>query len=574
MIPFVLSLSKGVLFMVRQAYHEQKSRLCKKSNIFSLNLKSIQKMVKYNNYGMELSMNYWIMVASPDKWFCENCHENANVNDTLLNLTTQPWRVREDYFQNAKIGDKCIIKISKDNRSIGRRTLENGEVVDVLESGIYGLAEIVKELYFDEEDQCHRVTIRITKNLFQSNEIIEQDMAEKILGNDFISQSSKKIEEKKYQGVLSIIDIEENSEFEDDEDLQKNNEQEDLTLYPADVKIQRDMFSVRELKTEYKEKKLVLAPDFQRELVWTLKQKSELIESILMGIPLPMIYFFEGDEGIIQVVDGKQRLTSLFEFLDNLYPLSQSLKILPHLRGKKYSDLEPAEQTKIARHQFVTQTIIPPTPDKIKFDIFERVNRKGSMLNNQEMRNALYQGKSTHLLNKLAKNKSFLKATGNGISPTRMKDRYIILRFIAFYLWREKQLFTKKGESVEYKSDIDEFVGATMDHINRLDNGSIEQLEQMFNRVMEIAYKLGGEDVFRIPGNERKRPINMSLLESLGYFFSKIDINKDNNLYKRKIQELLMDKEYMTALTVRIDSSPSVKIRFDKVDTLLTGFQQ
>jgi hypothetical protein len=519
-------------------------------------------------------MNYWIMVASPDKWFCENCHENANVNDTLLNLTIQSWKVREDYFQNAQIGDKCIIKISKDTRSIERRTLDNGEVVDVLESGIYGLADIVKELYFDDESQCHRVTIQMTKNLFRSNEIIAQDMAEKILGNDFISQSSKKIEEKKYQGVLSIIDIEENSEFEDDENLQKNGDQEDLTLYPADVKIQRDMFSVRELKTEYKEKKLVLAPDFQRELVWTLKQKSELIESILMGIPLPMIYFFEGDEGIIQVVDGKQRLTSLFEFLDNLYPISQSLKILPHLRGKKYSDLEPAEQTKIARHQFVTQTIIPPTPDKIKFDIFERVNRKGSMLNNQEMRNALYQGKSTHLLNKLAKNKSFLKATGNGISPTRMKDRYIILRFIAFYLWREKQLFTKKGEPVEYKSDIDEFVGATMDYINRLDDGSIEQLEQMFNRVMNIAYKLGGEDVFRIPGNERKRPINMSLLESLGYFFSKIDINKDNNLYKRKIQELLMDKEYMTALTVRIDSSPSVKIRFDKVDTLLTGFQQ
>lgn len=522
---------------------------------------------------MELSMNYWIMVASPDKWFCENCQQNANVNDILLNLTTQPWRVRDDYFQNAQIGDKCIIKISKDTRSIERRTLDNGEVVDTLESGIYGLGEILKELYYDTQDQCHRVMIQITKNLFRTNEIIAQDMAEKILGNDFISQSSKKIDEKKYQGVLSIIDIEENSEFEDDENLQGNSEQEDLTLYPADVKIQRDMFSVRELKTEYMEKKLVLAPDFQREFVWTLKQKSELIESILMGIPLPMIYFFEGDEGIIQVVDGKQRLTSLFEFLDNQFPLSP-LKILPHLRGKRYLDLEPAEQTKIARHQFVTQTIIPPTPDKIKFDIFERVNRKGSMLNNQEMRNALYQGKSTDLLNTLAKNESFLKATGSGISPTRMKDRYIILRFIAFYLWREKQLTSKKGELIEYKSDIDEFVGATMDYINRLDDKSIEQLEQMFNRAMEIAYKLGGEDIFRIPGNERKRPINMSLLESLGYFFSKINVNKDNNLYKKKIQELLVDKEYMTALTVRIDSSPSVKIRFDKVDNLLTGFEQ
>jgi len=517
-------------------------------------------------------MNYWILIASPDKWFCEGCSENANVNEVLFNLTVQQWRVREDYFQNAKKGDKCILEISQDTRSIERRTLDNGDVVDVLESGIYALAEITKELYFDEEDQCYRITIEVTKNLFQENEIINQDMAEKILGNDFISQSSKKLDEKKYLSILSIIDIEENSEFENDEDIENTEIEEDITLYPADVKIQRDMFSVRELKTEYIDKKLILAPDFQRESVWTLKQKSELIESILMGIPLPMIYFFEGDEGIIQVVDGKQRLTSLFEYLDDKYPLSQSLKILPRLRGKKYSDLEPAEQTKIARHQFVTQTIIPPTPDKIKFDIFERVNRKGSMLNNQEMRNALYQGKSTDLLKKLAKNDSFQKATGNGISPTRMKDRYIILRFIAFYLLREKQLVTKKGELVEYKSDIDEFVGTTMDYINRLENSSIEWLEQVFNKAMENAYKVGGKDVFRIPGNERKRPINMPLLESLGYFFSKIDINKDTHMYKQKINELLLDKEYITALTVRIDSSPSVKIRFDKVDSLLRGF--
>ncbi len=517
-------------------------------------------------------MNYWILVAAPDKWFGESCQKNANVNDTLLNLTTQSWRVREDYFQNAQIDDKCVLKISKDTRSIERRTLSNGEVVDTLESGIYGLGEIIKELYFDKEEQCYKITIKVIKNLFLMNEIIKQDMAEKILGNDFTSQSSKKIEEKKYQSILSIIDIEENCEFEDNEDLEDNSIKEDITLYPADVKIQRDMFSVRELKTEYLEKKLILAPDFQREFVWTLKQKSELIESILMGIPLPMIYFFEGNEGIIQVVDGKQRLTSLFEFLDNLYPLSQSLKILPHLRGKKYSDLEPAEQTKIARHQFVTQTIIPPTPDKIKFDIFERVNRKGSMLNNQEMRNALYQGKSTDLLNKLAKKESFQSATGNAISPTRMKDRYIILRFIAFYLWREKLLISKKAELIEYKSDIDEFLGATMDYINRSDDNFIKELEQMFNKVMKIAYKLGGEDIFRIPGNERKRPINMSLLESLGYLFSKIEIKDDINIYKKKIKELLDDNNYMIALTVRIDSSPSVKIRFDKIDNLLVGF--
>ena len=194
-------------------------------------------------------------------------------------------------------------------------------------------------------------------------------MSEKILGNDYFSMSSKKLEEIEENSQIDELEFESEIDF-DNEDMH----------YPVEVKIQRDMYSVRELKTEYEDKMLILAPDFQREFVWTLRQQSELIESILMGIPLPMVYFFEGDEGVIQVVDGKQRLTSLFNFLDNLYPLS-NLPILSHLKGLRYKDLKPAERTKIARHQFVTQTIIPPTPDKIKFDIFERVNRKGSTLN-------------------------------------------------------------------------------------------------------------------------------------------------------------------------------------------------
>ena len=114
-------------------------------------------MIKYSNYEKGFDMNYWILVAAPDKWFCENCLENVSVNDILFNLTVQQWQVQEDYFQNAKKGDKCILKISQDTRSIERRTLDNGDVVNILESGIYALAEIIEELYFDEKDQCHRV---------------------------------------------------------------------------------------------------------------------------------------------------------------------------------------------------------------------------------------------------------------------------------------------------------------------------------------------------------------------------------------------------------------------------------
>lgn len=516
-------------------------------------------------------MNYWILIAAPDKWFGENSEENVKVNETLLNLDIQPWRVREDYFQNAQIGDRCIIKIGKDSRSISRRTLNNGDVVDLLDSGIYALGEICKKLYRDETDQCFRVDVKITENLFKSDIIIDADMAEEILNYDFITQSSKKIDEKKYQHILSIIEIKKDNnynEVEGDKSLEPNND-DNQPIYPAEVKIQRDMFSVRELHTEFNDKKLVLAPDFQREFVWTLKQKSELVESILMGIPLPMIYFFEGDDGVIQVVDGKQRLTSLFEFISNKFPLSQSLSILTDLRGQKYNDLTSSERTKIARHQFVTQTIIPPTPDKIKFDIFERVNRKGSTLNNQEMRNALYQGNSTSLLDNLAKNYSFLKATDESISSTRMKDRYMILRFLAFYLWKQNISKDKEGKSLEYKSDIDDFLGKTMSFINRQNETFIEDISIMFDETMKLAFSLKGENIFRIPSKERKRPINMALMETLGYLCSQIKNTINPDRYQLLINTLLEDKVYIEALTQRVDSTPSVETRFKKIDQIL-----
>lgn len=520
-------------------------------------------------------MNYWILLASPDKWFGEREENNYMVNDTLLNLDEYSWRVDKRYFTDASIGDHFIIKIGKDNRSMKRRTSPNGNVVDTLESGIYGIGKICSSLYFDKEDKNYKINIKISNNLYSKNSIINSETAEKVLGNDYSSMYSKKIERNKYNNIISFINISDDIDYdkvEGEESLEPNSIDAENPLYPAEVKIQRDTFSVRELKTDYEEGILILAPDFQREFVWKLKEKSELIESILMGIPLPMIYFFEDDDGVLQVVDGKQRLTSLFQFMDDEFPLSHTLSILRHLIGKRYSELTPSERTKIARHQFITHTIIPPTPDKIKFDIFERVNRKGSTLNNQEMRNALYQGKSTDLLNSLSECKYFLNSTDNGISPTRMKDKYMILRFLSFYLWKEKLLKDKQGNFVEYASNIDDFVGKTMYFLNKQNDTFIKDLTTMFKETMKLAYELRKKDAFRIPSNVRKRPINMALMESLGYLFSKLIKLEDYSKYITPINNLLEDKEFIDSLTIRIDNTTSVQKRFKKIDEIIEDF--
>lgn len=211
--------------------------------------------------------------------------------------------------------------------------------------------------------------------------------------------------------------------------------------YPhVTIKLTKEQFSIFELKRRYdKSKTLILNPDFQRNNVWKAKQKSELIESILMGIPLPIIYLFENTKGDKQVVDGRQRLTTIFDYLNNKFALID-LNILKTEVSKKFKDLNTQLQSKIEDYQIQSYTIQPPTPETVKFDIFDRVNRGGTRLNNQEMRNALYLGKSTDLLIMLSESSEFLKATGSSLSSKRMKDKYIILRFLGFYLFKTHQL--------------------------------------------------------------------------------------------------------------------------------------
>ena len=336
-------------------------------------------------------------------------------------------------------------------------------------------------------------------------------------------------------------------------------------IYPnATVKISKVQYSIFELKRKYEDvsrQDIVLDPDFQREDVWkSKKQKSELIESILMGIPIPMIYLFETKDGKKEVVDGRQRITTLIEYLNDKFKLAE-LKMLSDLNGKYFKDLEHILQAKIEDYQIMAYVIQPPTPERVKFDIFDRVNRGGTQLNNQEMRNALYQGNATKLLKELSNMEIFKKATGNSIKQTRMKDKYIILRFVGFYL-----LYTHKLE-IEYKSNIDDFLAYVMEYLNKVDNyKDILYIKDIFEKSMNISYKIFKEDGFRFDTyNQNRRPINMPLFESLSFLYTQICENIDLKILKQNIIELKKKFDESEYFTNSVDSSTNVSYRFRKV---------
>ena len=364
-------------------------------------------------------------------------------------------------------------------------------------------------------------------------------------------------------------------EFEGEETLNVLNQESNSLekIYPqADIKVEREQYSIFELKRKYDRGLIVLNPDFQRNDVWKNRQKSELVESVLMGIPLPMFYFAENREGQLVVVDGRQRLTSFFKFMDNELTLTP-LRILRDIGGKKFMELDARMQASLEDFQLMLQIIKPSTPDRIKFDIFDRVNRGGTNLNNQEMRNALYLGKSTNLLKNMAATEEFKAATNRAISSSRMKDQYIILRFFAFYLWNKKILLDEKYELVQYKSDIDDFLGKTMEFLNRQEDVFIQDLQKMFLSAMCLSYNVLGEDGFRLPSsNERRRPINMALFESITYLLVLCDGAESDVNVRLKYDELLQNQDFLDSLTARaVDSSTKVKSRFDFVERAWRG---
>jgi len=386
-------------------------------------------------------------------------------------------------------------------------------------------------------------------------------------------------------------------------------ENESDSLYPYSFDAEKEELDIRDTSMTIKditekviEGTIITDPDFQRNVVWTSIQKSTFIESIILNIPLPPIYLNLNNKGEYIIVDGLQRTTTLKEFLalekdinkenGNGFELS-NLKLLKQLNGKKFRDLSPLLQTEIKDKKILCYIIRPSVPMKIVYDIFNRINTGGTILNRQEIRNCIFIGPSTILLSHLAEEKYFKNAIDNGVSGKRMKDREVILRYLAF------QLFNYK----EYNGDMDDFLGKAMKQINSIVNNSVNNFQNSeiylrknnkeykrekiktlcsikkikklisdFEKVMKISYKIFKKNNFRFPTSENRGRINIALLESVGYFFSRHSedfLINNQSIIKQNFETLLNDSEYMGAVRTSTSGKKSVQTRFEKAIDIL-----
>jgi uncharacterized protein with ParB-like and HNH nuclease domain len=316
---------------------------------------------------------------------------------------------------------------------------------------------------------------------------------------------------------------------------------------------------------KYDNGKLIIEPDFQRNLVWERTQQSKFIESVILNFPIPPFYVNQTREGKYIVVDGLQRTSTLHEFVNNGFKL-QGLEALKKLNGYNFSDLKNLSgdyQTKIEDKKLNLYVIRPSVPPKVVYDIFNRINTGGTNLQRQEVRNCIFLGKSTQLLKELAESDEFKVAINQGISPKRMKDREAVLRYLAFRIFDYEK---------DYQGDMSNFLETAMKKINMMKLSEIESLKDDFQRVMNITYKFFGKRNFRLPTNQTRGRISIAILESVAYFFS---IKDDLFLNQHKIQiianfeSLIKNVDYLDAVKNATSSKAKVISRFKLAQEIL-----
>ncbi|HEX8672414.1 MAG TPA: DUF262 domain-containing protein [Longimicrobium sp.] len=307
-----------------------------------------------------------------------------------------------------------------------------------------------------------------------------------------------------------------------------------------------------------------LEPDFQRKAgLWSGEQKSRLIESLLVRIPLPAFYFDATNESKWLVVDGLQRLTVFREFVRGDMRLER-LEFLSSYEKLRFDELPRDLRRRIEETQVVVHLIQPGTPPEVKFNIFRRINTGGLVLTGQEIRHALFQGRSTRLLNELAQSSSFKRATAGSIKPDRMVDREFVLRFLAFM----------SRPYTEYRvPDMDAFLNGQMAAINKMEDAAISDLSIRFNRAMDAAHRIFGEHTFRklYVRNQFRMPINKALFEVWSVCLGRLEPSDLDFLVEHRedlisgAMRALNDRPFETAVSVGTQDVKKVHLRFATV---------
>ena len=343
---------------------------------------------------------------------------------------------------------------------------------------------------------------------------------------------------------------------------------------PSKIRINHQNVNLGFLLEKLEHEEIDLNPDFQREgNLWDDVKKSQLIESILLGLPLPSFYFgVDSKSNKWQVVDGYglQRLSTFQSFwIDESLSLI-GLEFLQQYTGLNKSKLSRADLRKISGFKINFYVIEKETPKEAKFLIFERLNIGSLALTSQEIRHVLNQGIPAEFIKELSKLDSFKRATDYKIPSKRQQDRDFVNRFIAFYTQDIKN---------EYTGTLDSFLNKGMGLLDYSYSLPVERgtISSDFEASMNICYEIFGDDAFRkrYSNDDKRNPISKPLFDSISVSIAKLRLNEQKLLIERKdlfkagFINLMNDQSFNKSISAGTGQKSNIIIRFEKIQNLI-----
>jgi len=296
----------------------------------------------------------------------------------------------------------------------------------------------------------------------------------------------------------------------------------------------------------------ITTPGFQRKYVWKPKQASKLIESFLLGLPVPGIFLAkEVDSGNLFVVDGQQRLKTIQAFRDGKFPVTEEefylIDVQDRWAGKTYKTLEPVDRRRfddsVLRATIIRQ--VDPKDNTSVYHIFERLNTGGTTLQNQEVRNCVYHGRFNDLLHELNGFKEWRVLYNMPLLQKHRKDEELILRFLALSLDFEN-----------YFKPMNSFLSNFMAKKRNSSQGDLNAMQGIFQETILIVVEKIGISAFR-----PKRNLNIAAFDSVMYTIAKYK----NSLHKDlsgQISKMFKDGAYLKSISEGTTDPETIRTRF------------
>ena len=338
-----------------------------------------------------------------------------------------------------------------------------------------------------------------------------------------------------------------------------------------EVKTDNGRLSISEIITRYKENELILDPNFQRLFRWSIVQKSRLIESILLGIPLPPVFVAVDKDGCEVVIDGVQRLSSILEFTGNL-PLSidqqyleedeedeeddqqtlpldstetevsssgfeiQNVKKIKELNGKNWHELGPVIQRLINKTYISVVSISSVQSEHTKFELFQRLNTGGTVLTHQEIRNCLIIMKDEIFYEKISSfsnQENFLETLS--LSDNKIKEKYHV-ELLVRYLIAKRNKYEKENYPLSY-TEVKDFFDDEIIALIEDENFDLDYELEQLNQAIELLNSTLGDRSFKKKfrgafSNSAFEAILVGLVENISKYNHSNIQSKLNELYE------------------------------------------